>query len=193
MDEATFERIFDGIEGFDWDEAKSKANLLKHEIDFDDAIEIFYDRPVFIRSDRYDEERWIAIGQLYGRLIAVVFTQREKELRVISARRARKNEERTYRQRSWGDRRRGKTDFAALDALTDSDIEAAVRADPDAAPLDIDWSTAVVMPSKKKAISIRVDEDVLEFFKHEGDGYQRRINAVLRTYMQHQRKPKKRA
>lgn len=49
------------------------------------------------------------------------------------------------------------------------------------------------MPAKKRAISIRVDEDVLDFFKQEGDGYQRRINAVLRSYMQQKAKPKKRA
>ena len=41
---------------------------------------------------------------------------------------------------------------------------------------------------KKKAISIRVDEDVLDYFKKEGAGYQRRINAVLRSYMQQKRK-----
>jgi uncharacterized protein (DUF4415 family) len=61
-------------------------------------------------------------------------------------------------------------------------------------PIDIDWSGAVlVMPSKKKAISIRVDEDVLDYFKSQGDGYQRRMNAVLRSYMQQKAKPKKRA
>jgi len=49
------------------------------------------------------------------------------------------------------------------------------------------------MPSKKKAISIRIDEDVLDFFKSQGDGYQRRMNAVLRSYMQQKVKPKKRA
>ena len=66
--------------------------------------------------------------------------------------------------------------------------------DPDAAPIDIDWSDAVlVIPARKKAISIRVDEDVLDYFKREGDGYQRRINAVLRSYMQQKAKPKKRA
>jgi uncharacterized protein (DUF4415 family) len=48
------------------------------------------------------------------------------------------------------------------------------------------------MPAKKKAISIRLDEDVLDFFKREGEGYQRRINAVLRSYMQQKTKPKKR-
>ena len=96
--------------------------------------------------------------------------------------------------RKWGDRRKGKTDWARVDALTDADIAKAVASDPDAAPIDIDWSDAVlVMPSKKKAISIRVDEDVLDFFKREGEGYQRRMNAVLRSYMQQKAKPKKRA
>ena len=89
---------------------------------------------------------------------------------------------------------KGKTDWAAVDALTDEQITQAVANDPDAVPLDIDWSDAVlVVPPKKQAISIRVDEDVLTFFKKEGDGYQRRINAVLRSYMQQKAKPKKRA
>ena len=97
--------------------------------------------------------------------------------------------------RKWGDRRKGKTDWARVDALTDDDIDKAVANDPDWAEFkDIDWSDAVlVIPAKKKAISIRVDEDVLDFFKKEGDGYQRRINAVLRSYMQQKAKPKKRA
>jgi uncharacterized protein (DUF4415 family) len=96
--------------------------------------------------------------------------------------------------RKWGDRRKGKTDWARVDKLTDEDITKAVANDPDAAPIDIDWSDAVlVMPAKKKAISIRVDEDVLDFFKKQGEGYQRRINAVLRSYMQQKVKPKKRA
>jgi uncharacterized protein (DUF4415 family) len=61
-------------------------------------------------------------------------------------------------------------------------------------PIDIDWSDAVlVVPPRKTAISIRVDEDVLDFFKSEGEGYQRRINAVLRSYMQQKAKPQKRA
>jgi uncharacterized protein (DUF4415 family) len=76
-----------------------------------------------------------------------------------------------------------------VDALTDKQIEEAVRSDPDAVPLDVDWSEAVlVIPPKKKAISIRVDGDVLDYFKREGAGYQRRMNAVLRSYMQQKRK-----
>ena len=86
------------------------------------------------------------------------------------------------------DPRRGKTDWAALDALTDAEIEASIKDDPDWSG-DFDWSEAVlVMPPKKKAISIRVDEDVLDYFKHEGAGYQRRMNAVLRSYVDQKRK-----
>jgi uncharacterized protein (DUF4415 family) len=91
---------------------------------------------------------------------------------------------------SRNDPRRGKTDWAKVAKLTDEEIEAAMARDPAWADYDdADWSEAVlVIPPKKKAISIRVDEDVLDFFKREGAGYQRRINAVLRSYMQQRRK-----
>ncbi len=83
---------------------------------------------------------------------------------------------------------RGKTDWAALDALTDKQIEESIRDDPDWSD-DWNWGEAIlVIPPKKKAISIRVDEDVLDYFKKQGAGYQRRINAVLRSYMQQKRK-----
>ena len=108
-----------------------------------------------------------------------------------SSRRGVREEMRNERiiRRKWGERRKGKTDWTAVDALTDKQIEEAVRDDPDAVPLDIDWSKAVlVIPPQKKAISIRVDEDVLEYFKKQGAGYQRRMNAVLRSYMRQKRK-----
>ena len=109
----------------------------------------------------------------------------------LTARRVKKGG--SFISASRDDRRRGKTDWARVDALSDEEIEEAVRNDPDAVPLDVDWSKAVlVIPPKKKAISIRVDEDVLDYFKQSGAGYQRRMNAVLRSYMQ-QRKGKKRA
>ena len=87
-------------------------------------------------------------------------------------------------------RSRSRTDWDYLDRVTDAEIEAAMARDPAWADLkDVDWSEAVlVVPPKKKAISIRVDEDVLDYFKKEGAGYQRRMNAVLRSYMQQKRK-----
>lgn len=90
-------------------------------------------------------------------------------------------------------RRKGKTDWEKLRNLTDEEIEASIANDPDWSD-DWNWSDAVlVIPPKKKAISIRVDEDVLDYFKQEGAGYQRRMNAVLRSYMQQKGKRKKRA
>ncbi len=85
--------------------------------------------------------------------------------------------------------RKGMTDWAVLDAQSDEDIARAVANDPDAAAIDMDWSDAVlIMPSQKKAVSIRLDEDVLNFFKEDGRGYQTRINDVLRSYVAHQKK-----
>lgn len=54
---------------------------------------------------------------------------------------------------------------------------------------DVDWSTLEITAlQSKQAISIRIDCDVLEFFKGLGPGYQRRINAVLRHYMRERKK-----
>lgn len=98
---------------------------------------------------------------------------------------------------------KSQTDWKKIDALTDEDIEASIATDPDWREFkDLDWSKAVlVIPPKKQAISIRVDRDVLDYFKKEGAGYQRRMNAVLRSYVQQKQagrkasssKPKKRA
>ena len=77
--------------------------------------------------------------------------------------------------------------------LTDEEIARPIAKDPDAGANDLDWSEAVlVIPPKKTAISIRVDDDVLDYFKKQGAGYQRRINAVLRSYMDQTSGPKKR-
>lgn len=85
---------------------------------------------------------------------------------------------------------KGKTDWARLDRMTDEDIAAQREGDPDwEAFRDVDWSQAeVAIPANKIPISIRLDPDVLDFFRSEGSGYQRRINAVLRAYMRAARK-----
>jgi len=87
---------------------------------------------------------------------------------------------------------KSRTDWARGDAMTDEDIERAMRDDPDWQDLmDIDWSKAVmVSPQKKKAISIRLDEDIVEFFQASGKGYQTRINAVLRHFITEQKRSK---
>lgn len=85
-----------------------------------------------------------------------------------------------------------KTDWARVDAMTDEDIERAIADDPDWADFkEIDWSKAVlVIPKAKKSISIRVDEEVIDFFRATGKGYQTRINAVLKHYVEEQKRLK---
>ncbi len=74
---------------------------------------------------------------------------------------------------------KGKTDWERL--RREGDYEGP----PD---FDIDWSSArYVVPEAKTPISLRVDADVLEFFRAQGKGYQTRMNAVLRAYMEAQR------
>lgn len=81
------------------------------------------------------------------------------------------------------------SDWDAVKALTDADVDAAVSTDPDEADLEIDWSQAVIHPeSRKKIVTMRVDADVLAFFREQGRGYQTKINSVLRAYMDHARK-----
>ncbi len=87
--------------------------------------------------------------------------------------------------------KRGDTDWTRVDALTDEDIERAVAEDPDAAPvMPPEWwaEAELVLPEPKVPISIRLDKEVLEWFKGQGPGYQSRINAVLKAYMNGHRK-----
>jgi uncharacterized protein (DUF4415 family) len=83
------------------------------------------------------------------------------------------------------------TDWDRVARLTDEEIAAAVAEDPDAAPLADEalWKDArLVLPPPKAAISIRLDEDILAWFRGTGRGWQTRINAVLRAYVDVQRR-----
>lgn len=80
------------------------------------------------------------------------------------------------------------TDWKRLRSLSDREIRAAVKSDPDARPTDAKfWKKAkVVLPQPKQTITIRLDADLLERLRGQ-KGYQTRINAVLRTYMDAER------
>jgi uncharacterized protein (DUF4415 family) len=80
---------------------------------------------------------------------------------------------------------RQSSNWKRLRALTGRQIRRAIETDPEAQPTDADfWKSArVVMPSAKETITIRLDADLLEWLRKQ-KGYQTRINAVLRTYMQ---------
>ena len=71
------------------------------------------------------------------------------------------------------------SDLKRLDKMTDADIDYS-----DIPPLDESFfkKEIVTLPQKKDSITLRIDHDVLEFFKHQGRGYQTLINAILKIY-----------
>lgn len=82
----------------EWDEEKRKHNLAKHGIDFRDAAAIFAGGTLTLEDTRYgyEERRFLTLGLLQGRVILVVHTERSGTIRVISMRKATKNEQRSY-------------------------------------------------------------------------------------------------
>lgn len=85
----------------------------------------------------------------------------------------------------------GRTDWARVDGMSEAEVEAAALSDADSPP----WTeeelrnAMLVMPEErgKVPISIRLDAEVLGYFKEQGRGYQSRINAVLRAYVRSRR------
>jgi uncharacterized DUF497 family protein len=83
---------------FEWDEQKNQENQRKHHISFNRAIKIFSGDVLEWEDTRcdYGETRIIAIGRAERRLLRVVYTKRGPKIRIISARRANKNDRRDY-------------------------------------------------------------------------------------------------
>ena len=85
---------------FEWDEAKSQSNKIKHGIDFIEAQALWRD------VDRYqvpavttdDEGRWFIFGKIEQRHWTAVITYREEKIRIISVRRSREKEKQIYEQ-----------------------------------------------------------------------------------------------
>lgn len=84
---------------------------------------------------------------------------------------------------------KGKTAWKQLARMTDGDIAARVAKDRDTFVPDAAWwqRAEVVFPGTKQLVSLRLDSDVLKWFRRLGRGYQTRINAVLRSYVAAQR------
>jgi uncharacterized DUF497 family protein len=86
--------------GFQWDAGKSAANEAKHGLAFADAVAIFAG-PVLIVEDKrreYGERRWNALGEVEGIVLHVTYTERDEDIRIISARRASRDERESYRR-----------------------------------------------------------------------------------------------
>lgn len=83
---------------FEWDEAKRLTNIRKHGIDFVGCETIFDGRTVTTEDQRlaYGERRFVSLGLLEGRVVAVVHTETDELIRVISIRKAKRREHAFY-------------------------------------------------------------------------------------------------
>jgi len=78
---------------------------------------------------------------------------------------------------------KGKTDWKRLDRQTSAQVEDIAASDREGAPMsDADWARAEIVRPDKVAVGIKLDSDVLGWFKDQGKGYQTRINGVLRRF-----------
>jgi hypothetical protein len=188
---------------FSWDARRSEQNLRERGFDFEFATQIF-DGPTLERADTrrdYGEHRTIALGLAQDIPLTVVYTDRAEaggvvSRRIISAGRAIAVSAKRTRKPSARCRpvHRGRADLGRLRRVSDREIRA--TSPPELADLPEDfWEDAtVVEPALKQPISLRVDSDVLAWFKTQGPRYQSRINAVLRSYMtQRQQSSRRRA
>lgn len=85
-----------------------------------------------------------------------------------------------------------KTDWQAVRNMTEEELEASIASDPDWKDVPVDWykDAIPVMPGPKKLLSLRLDPDVVEWFRGQGAGYQTRMNAVLRAYVKARQREK---
>jgi len=84
---------------FEWDSKKNLKNQIKHGVSFEEATLVFYDPRNYEMYDKihsFIEKRWIVIGLAGFKTLKVCFTERKKIIRIISARKANKNEEKEY-------------------------------------------------------------------------------------------------
>jgi uncharacterized DUF497 family protein len=146
----------------EWDPAKARSNFRKHGVRFADAVSALEDPGAMtIRDESEDEQRWITLGMdSLARLLVVAYTWRNHNVRLISARPA--------IRASAGNMRR-------------------------VMPKEYDFSKGkrgaiLRVPPEKTRVTIRLDKDILEWFRQQvddagGGNYQTLINAALRSFM----------
>jgi uncharacterized protein (DUF4415 family) len=85
-------------------------------------------------------------------------------------------------------RKESRSDMARIRHMTETELEKSISTDADWNDVPPDWhlKAQAVMPEPKKLLSLRLDADVIDWFKQQGAGYQTRMNAVLRSFMEHE-------
>lgn len=81
---------------FEYDNKKSEANLKKHGISLEEAKHLWTAQSVTVKAKSTDEDRYMIIGNIFDKFYSCIYTRRGDVIRLISARRSRKNEEKLY-------------------------------------------------------------------------------------------------
>jgi uncharacterized DUF497 family protein len=155
---------------FEWDEEKAKENLEKHGIDFADAAMVLSDTMALTMPDPASEEedRLVTLGNdALERLLVVAYTWREDRVRLISAE---------------GDAPGAAPVRGQANMKREYDFSKARR------------GPVVPVPTGKTRITIRLDDDVLDWFRKQvhdagGGNYQTLINNALREFIRHRGQP----
>jgi uncharacterized DUF497 family protein len=151
--------------GVEWDERKATANLRKHGVDFADAALVLYDDLALTTQDPgdYGEERLATVGlDPLGRILVVVYTWREQRARIIFRTPGHSSRTKAVREQ---------------EMKREYDFSAAIR------------GPVLSLPPGKTRITIRIDDDVLQWFRQQvhgagGGNYQTLMNAALREYVE---------
>ena len=168
---------------FEWDEKKNQQNLKKHDVGFETAALVFEDPHLLTEHDLSieGEERWSTLGSIApGVVLFVAHTwfEQEGEEVIPLFQLARQNPVRGGVMSKLSKEQR--RDIAAIAAKRDEDI------DFSDIPLKMDWNRAEIgkfYRPPKKSVTMRLDEDILEWIKGFGPGYQTRVNHLLRHAM----------
>jgi len=164
---------------FTWSEAKRKSNLKAHGLDFADAPEVFTGPTFTFEDDRflYNEPRFVSLGLLRGIPVSIVHTENPDRIRVFLFARRQKMSKSSSSKAS-------KTSWSRVKAMKDRNVKlTAEHPEADVRHIVRGIARQGLKPVPAKAsISLRVDADVLEWFKSQGPGYQTRMNAVLRAF-----------
>lgn len=102
MEDSVFD--LDQVVGFDWDKGNKEKNWEKHQVDYTECEQVFFNKPLLIGEDAghsSQEQRYYVLGQSdIGRTLFLVFTVRDKKIRIISARDQSRKERTIYGQQT---------------------------------------------------------------------------------------------
>ena len=165
---------------FRWIDQKRHANIRKHGIDFEDVTEVFSKETITIVDDRYEygERRYLTFGLLKdGSLLLLILKTTSLYKLSRQGRRRGMKKLRTSNK--------SKTDPKKLSSMKDADID--LSEIPEISPQM--FAHGIVRRGlkpvvRKKQLTLRMDSDVIDWFRKQGQGYQTKINSLLRAYME---------